>query len=200
MKTSSTIALLVWWGMTSVEAVDYVKDVLPIMKEHCWKCHSNEESVKGNLALDDVEEVRDYAIGKYNIIRPGNAGESSFLEKMKLPRSHEDFMPRKGEPVPEKQLAVIEAWIAGGAVVDASKPSEEEKAFLAGGEAQPMENELQKFHSWTNSEGRTIEARFLRLVDGAATLVMNDGKSYQVPLESLSEESRELALRLAGKP
>ncbi|NRB76202.1 MAG: hypothetical protein HRU46_17725, partial [Verrucomicrobiales bacterium] len=52
----------------STLAVDYVSDVLPIMKEHCWKCHSNENQVKGNLALDDFEEVRDYQIGKFNII------------------------------------------------------------------------------------------------------------------------------------
>ncbi|MAB76857.1 MAG: hypothetical protein CMO47_10430 [Verrucomicrobiales bacterium] len=32
-----------------VQAVDYVEDVLPIMQEHCWRCHSNENQVKGNL-------------------------------------------------------------------------------------------------------------------------------------------------------
>ena len=87
-------------------AIDYKKDVLPIMKEHCWKCHSNENSVKGNLALDDLDEMRDYQVGKFNIIRPGNAAESSFSgDKLKLPKGDSDFMPRKAEPLPKKEIA-----------------------------------------------------------------------------------------------
>lgn len=180
-------------------AVDYVTDVLPIMKEHCWDCHSNEESVKGNLALDDVEEVRDYQVGTYNIIRPGNPEESSFLEKMKLPSGHTDFMPRKGQPLPAEQLAIIEKWIAAGAVIDAKKPSEKEKAFLATGESVPMEDEKLKFHAWTNTSGTAIEARFVRLTGDAVTVVMKDGKSYNVPLEKLSADSQILAKKLAGE-
>ena len=182
----------------SVRAVDYVKDVLPIMKEHCWNCHSNEKDVKGNLALDDFEEVRDYQIGPYNIIRPGNPEESSFLEKMKLPPGDSDFMPRKGDPLPAKELAVIEKWITEGAVVDASKPSEKEKAFLAKGKAMPVEDDRQKFHAWTNQGGATIEARFIRLVDESVTVVMQNGKSYNIPLETLSADSQALARRLGG--
>lgn len=182
--------------VSSARAVDYVKDVLPIMKEHCWNCHSNEEDVKGNLALDDFDEVRDYQIGPYNIIRPGNPEESSFLEKMKLPRGDSDFMPRKGDPLPPKELAVIEKWIAEGAIVDATKPTEKEQAFLAKGEAMPIEDERQKFHAWTNQGGATIEARFVRLVDDAVTVVMKNGKSYNISLETLSTDSQALARRL----
>ena len=184
---------------SSLMAVDYVTDVLPIMKEHCWDCHSNEESVKGNLALDDVEEVRDYQVGTYNIIRPGNPEESSFLEKMKLPSGHTDFMPRKGQPLPAEQLAIIEKWIAAGAVIDAKKPSDKEKAFLATGESVAMEDEKLKFHSWTNTTGTVIEARFVRLTGDAVTVVMKDGKSYNVPLAKLSAESQTLAKKLAGE-
>lgn len=186
-------------GLASAGAVDYAKDVLPIMKEHCWNCHSNEKDVKGNLALDDLDEVRDYQIGPYNIIRPGNAEESSFLEKMKLPRGDSDFMPRKGDPLPAKELAIIEQWIVEGAIIDATKPTEKEKAFLEKGKAMPAEDEKQKFHNWTNLGGATIEARFVRLVDGAVTIVMKNGKSYKVPFDTLSAESQTLARRLGGE-
>ncbi|MCB1232604.1 MAG: hypothetical protein KDN19_20315 [Verrucomicrobiae bacterium] len=183
--------------LSAVGAVDYVKDVLPIMKERCWKCHSNEESVKGNLALDDFDEVRDFQIGPYNIIRPGNPEESGFLEQLKLPPGDSDFMPRKGDPLPESEIKLIEKWIAEGAIVDAKKPSEKEAAFMAGGKA-PVEDEKLKFHTWTNTEGRTIEARFVRFVDNGVTVVMRDGKSYVVPMEKLSGDSQALAKRLAG--
>ena len=56
---------------TPTFAIDYKTDVLPIMKAHCWKCHSNGEDVKGNLALDDLDEMRDFQVGKFNIIQPG---------------------------------------------------------------------------------------------------------------------------------
>lgn len=198
MKMKSLSAVLVSLAFVSpCSAIDYVSEVLPIMKEHCWSCHSNEEKVKGNLALDDFDEVRDYQIGPYNIIVPGKPDESSFLEKMKLPAGHSDFMPAKGDPVPEKELAVIEKWIAAGAIVDAKKPSEREQKFLSQGEAVSMEDERQKFHTWTNSEGRSIEARFVRLVDDSVTVVMENGKSYAIPLASLGSESKELAKKLS---
>lgn len=198
MKTPFAICLASWSGLALAAAVDYKNDVLPIMKEHCWKCHSNEEEVKGNLALDDLEEMRDHQVGPFNIIRPGKPAESSFLEKMLLAKDHDDFMPRNGDPLPKAQLDLIEQWIAKGAVIDAKNPTEKEKAFLATGTAMPAEDEKLKFHTWTNTEGRAIEARFVRVVDGAVTIVLKDGRTFNVPLDKLAPESRALAEKLAS--
>lgn len=198
MKTPFALCLVTLSGLSLAAAVDYKNDVLPIMKEHCWKCHSNEEEVKGNLALDDLDEMRDYQVGPFNIIRPGKPAESSFLEKMLLEKDHDDFMPRNGEPLPKAQLDIIEQWIAKGAVIDAKNPSDKEKAFLATGAAAPAEDEKLKFHSWTNTEGKAIEARFDRVVDGAVSIVMKDGRRFSVPLDKLSPESRALAEKLAA--
>ncbi len=185
-------------GLSTVGAVDYKNDVLPIMKEHCWKCHSNEKEVKGNLALDDLDEVRDYQIGQFNIIRPGKPAESSFLEKMLLDKGDEDFMPRSGAPLPKEQLAIIEKWITEGALIDAKNLSDKEKTMLASGVVKPAEDEKLKFHQWKNAAGTVIEARFTRLVDGQVGIVMKDGRSFNVPLANLSPESRALAERLSA--
>ncbi|MBL9154430.1 MAG: hypothetical protein JNK37_18210 [Verrucomicrobiales bacterium] len=198
MKTPFALCLVTLSGLSLAAAVDYKNDVLPIMKEHCWKCHSNEEEVKGNLALDDLDEMRDYQVGPFNIIRPGKPAESSFLEKMLLEKDHDDFMPRNGDPLPKAQLDIIEQWIAKGAVIDAKNPSDKEKAFLATGAAAPAEDEKLKFHSWTNTEGKAIEARFDRVVDGAVSIVMKDGRRFSVPLDKLSPDSRALAEKLAA--
>jgi hypothetical protein len=183
-------------------AVDYLTEVLPIMKEHCWDCHSNETEVKGNVALDP--DVLFDQIGKYNIIRPGNAAESGFVERLKLEETHNDFMPRKGKPLPKREIEKIEAWIQAGAIVDAKKPTEDESKRMAemkttapapvGGEGKPAEA---GFHSWTNREGRVIEARLLGLEGDSAKLLLKNGKSYVVPLSSLDEESVAQAKRLA---
>lgn len=186
----------------AAETTDYRNDVLPIMKERCWKCHSNENDVKGNLALDDLEEVRTYQIGEFNIIRPGNPEESGFLERLLLDSSHTDFMPRKAEPLPKEELGVIEKWIREGAVIDREKITDEEKARLAeagisvGSDASAMRDE---FLQWTNSEGKSIEARFLSLGENGVDLLLRNGRRYSVPLEKLDEESVALAKRLAGK-
>lgn len=198
MKTPFVLCLVTLSGLSLAAAVDYKNDVLPIMKEHCWQCHSNEEEVKGNLALDDLDEMRDYQVGPFNIIRPGKPAESSFLEKMLLAKDHDDFMPRNGDPLPKAQLDIIEQWIAKGAVIDAKNPTDKEKAFLATGAAMPAEDEKLKFHSWTNTEGKAIEARFDRVVDGSVSIVMKDGRRFAVPLDKLSPESRALAEKLAA--
>ena len=189
-----------------VFAVDYKTDVLPIMKEHCWKCHSNENDVKGNLALDDLEEVRDYQVGKFNIIRPGDPDESSFLEKMKLPASDGDFMPRKGDPLPKKQLEIIEKWIAEGAIVDPENLGEKEIAFLkAAGKSVPAGKMPEKsepdktFHKWTNTDGKTIEARFMGLTSDAVKILLKSGQTYNYPLSKLTKESLAQANKLGGK-
>ena len=182
----------------STEAVDYVSDVLPIMKEHCWKCHSNENQVKGNLALDDLEEVRDYQIGKFNIIRPGNPEESNFLEVMKLDASHSDFMPRKADPVPDREIAVIESWIKSGAVIDAKNPVEEEKEWLVGGASSDGEMPENAYRNWTSSDGKSIEARFHSLSGDSVKIVMKDGRSFTIPFSRLDALSIEQARKLAG--
>jgi mono/diheme cytochrome c family protein len=187
----------------AAEVADYKKTVLPIMKAHCWDCHSNEKEVKGNLALDP-ETLFDQ-IGPYNVIRPGNPEESGLVEKLKLEETHADFMPRKGKPLPKREIEAIEAWIRQGAIVDAEKPTEDESKRLATMKPAPLspssgESGAAVFHSWKNREGRAIEARMLGLDGESVKLLLRNGKTYVVPLASLDEESAAQAKRLATAP
>ncbi len=189
------LLLALLFGMSlagSTSALDYKSDVLPIMKERCWKCHSNEHDVKGNLALDDLEEVRLYQVGKYNIIRPGNPDESNFLERLLLDSSHTDFMPRKADPLPKKEIETIEKWIQLGAVVDRENPSEDEAEWvkkMAGASTGSSIGTSPEFLTWTNAEGKEIEARFLSLEGDAVQLLLKSGRRASVPLSKLSDES-----------
>lgn len=186
----------IWHGAS---AVDYRNDVLPIMKERCWDCHSNDTEVKGNLALDDLDEVRDYQVGKYNIIRPGNPDESNFLERLKLDTSHNDFMPRKADRLPAGEIETIEKWIAAGAVIDAENPTEEELEWVGDDRisSAPSDDE---FQVWKSTEGKEIEARFLDYEDGVVgLLVKSTGRRANVPESRLSPESVAQARELAEK-
>ncbi len=180
------------------DMIDYRSDILPLMKEHCWECHSNEKKVKGSLALDDLEEVRESQIGTYNLIRPGNAEESNFVERLLLDSGDTDFMPRKAEKLSEKEIELIRKWIDQGAVIDSEKPTEKEqdwvkKATGGGGSAMPAAPE---FLTWTNQAGKTIEAAFVSGTADAVKIKMRNGKQFEIPLNSLSKESAALAAEL----
>ncbi|MDF1755547.1 MAG: hypothetical protein P1U89_22350 [Verrucomicrobiales bacterium] len=183
-------------------AVDYKNDVLPIMKKHCFECHSG-GNAKGSLDLENLSEMRDYQVGKFNIIRPGNPEESSFLEKMHLPTSDRDFMPRKGTKLPDDDLDTIAKWIKEGAVIDAENPVDSETEWVkksggaSGGSGMASQN--REFLKWTSSDGKEIEARFLGLSGEAAKLLMKNGKSYTVPFSRLHPDSVATAKKMAGQ-
>lgn len=203
MKSLSSLLLFSIASLSPVYSVDYKKDILPIMKERCWDCHSNDNEVKGNLALDDLEEVRDYQVGKYNIIRPGNPDESNFLERLTLDTSHNDFMPRKAERIPQAEIEKIEAWIKLGAVIDAENPTEDEtewvkKSSMKSGETDELPSAEPEFQMWTSSEGKAIQAQFLSMKEGVVTLLLKNGQKAEVPVTRLNAESQKLAADLAA--
>jgi mono/diheme cytochrome c family protein len=194
---SAVLLLVLLSGRASAEVVDYVGEVLPLMKKHCWNCHSNEKEVKGNLALEP--ETLSDQIGKYNIIRPGDPDASGFVERLKLDPGHTDFMPRKADPLSKRDVEKIEAWIRGGAIVDAKKPTEEEAKILAERRASSPKPGEGAYLTWRNREGKALEARMHSLSGGSVKLILKDGKSYDVPLSSLDEESANQAKRLAAQ-
>ena len=181
----------------TVSAVDFQKDILPLVKEHCWKCHSNEEKADGGLAFDDIESLRKSQIGEHGIIRTGDPEKSDLVERLKLESDDEDFMPKNGDALRGRDLALIEQWISEGALIDAGNPSAEELGRVddvkiisakAGGEV---------YFQWTTHEGKAIEARYAGREGEAVKIVMKNGRSFTVPLKSLNEESVAIAKRLS---
>ena len=50
------LILLFSFTVLSASALDYKRDVMPIFKEKCYDCHSdNAKKVKGGLRFDDEE-------------------------------------------------------------------------------------------------------------------------------------------------
>lgn len=185
------------------EVLDYKKEVLDIMKKNCWDCHSSETEVKGNVDLDPATLADQ--IGPYNIIRPGNPGESGFVERLKLDETHADFMPRKGSPLAKREIEAIEAWISAGAIIDAGKmtPDEEKRAAEAKPAAPGMKPGAADaggdYLQWTNAAGKVIEARMVSLDADSVKLLLKSGRAYEVSLKDLSPESVDQARKLAGQ-
>ncbi|MBP6602573.1 MAG: hypothetical protein KA250_12260 [Verrucomicrobiales bacterium] len=196
---SSLASVLIFVLEGTCSATDFQKDVLPILKEHCWKCHSNENEVKGNLAFDSLEDMTKVHIGEHSIIRPGFPEKSDLLERLKLDSGEEDFMPKKGDALRSRDLSTIEKWIQEGALIDEKNPTPVELARIEDAKLTSARNGGEVYFQWTNLTGRAIEAKFAGLDGESVKILLKNGKGFVVPLSSLNEESVTLAKKLGGK-
>jgi hypothetical protein len=112
-------------------AVDFEKQILPILKTSCFKCHEKEhedngkiKKPKGGLRLDGAAVIMKG--GKENPnenVVAGKPDSSWLLKTMALPESDELAMPPegKGDRVSAADQALIKKWIASGASFGAWK-------------------------------------------------------------------------------
>ncbi|MBL9132716.1 MAG: PSD1 domain-containing protein [Verrucomicrobiaceae bacterium] len=94
-------------------AVDFVKDVQPIFETKCLECH-NPKKVKGKLLMDTAANLLKGGETGAGLVA-GQPDKSLIVERMILPKDHDDIMPPKGGPLPANEIAVIKQWIAEGA-------------------------------------------------------------------------------------
>lgn len=192
MKNFPSLALAVLTASTaSVGAVDFKKDIQPILEKNCYECHSKKSGKeKGGFVFDDLEVFKlDIADNDVAQIRPGNPGGSHFLDV--LVTDGKNHMPPKDQ-LSKTEIDKITNWIAEGA------------SFEKGGgvpvAAAPAKKELPPIMSWTNSEGKTIRAGFVRLDGENVVLRMPaNGQEVPYPIAKLDAASQEQA-RDAGAP
>ena len=92
--------------------VDFVSDVQPIFREHCFECHSgNVEEGELNLAIKD-RALRGGEHGK--VLVPGDS-LSSVLVHLVSGVDDDRMMPPEGEPLSAEQVGILRTWIDHGA-------------------------------------------------------------------------------------
>jgi cytochrome c553 len=112
------LLLLLSWLLAPVpaRAVDYLRDVKPILRQHCYNCHGALRQ-NGGLRLDHISFIREggdrgtalAATGKESLlVRALQAGEDSSRGDM-------ERMPREAKPLSDEQVATLAAWIDAGA-------------------------------------------------------------------------------------
>ncbi|HEV7403148.1 MAG TPA: c-type cytochrome domain-containing protein [Chthoniobacteraceae bacterium] len=112
-----TLIVLVIGGgaLRAAEAVDFQREVQPILERACVQCHGPEKQ-KGKLRLDSGEAL--HKGGENGApITPGKPEESDFYHRITLDAGHEDVMPPKGkaEHLSAAETEVLKRWIAEGA-------------------------------------------------------------------------------------
>ncbi|MFN0206691.1 MAG: DUF1553 domain-containing protein [Planctomycetota bacterium] len=100
----------------SEKALDYLRDVRPILAQHCFQCHGpDEQKRKGKLRLDLKEEA--LAERKESkVIDPGHPDASLVYQRI-IHENDKKRMPPpdKGEPLSEKKIEILRKWIEQGA-------------------------------------------------------------------------------------
>ncbi len=98
-------------------AIDFERQVLPMLQEKCWGCHSGRvEEPSAGLLLDTPEHIM--AGSEYGrVIVKMLPEESLLVERIALPEKKRGRMPPagKGEPCTPEQIRMIRAWIQEGA-------------------------------------------------------------------------------------
>lgn len=94
-------------------AVDFVKDIKPVLEQSCIRCHSGPKA-KGALNLETNEGLLNGGDdGK--VVVPGKAAESKLFKAIVASKTDENRMPPEGERLAKSVTDKFQAWIDEGA-------------------------------------------------------------------------------------
>ncbi|MEN1678266.1 MAG: c-type cytochrome domain-containing protein [Planctomycetota bacterium] len=113
--------------VAAAEKVTYQDHVKPILREHCFACHTQGDASSGFAADDYSAVLTGGASGE--VLASGDV-DGSRLWKL-ITHEEEPEMP-PGDKMPAEQLAVIKKWIEGGLLDNAgSKPKKAKRSAMA---------------------------------------------------------------------
>ncbi len=95
-------------------SVDYEKQIRPLLEAHCIDCHGADKP-KARLRVDQRPVLLQGGDSGSPAIIPGSPEKSHLIELLKS-KDPDERMPRKAAPLSDKEIALLEKWIADGAV------------------------------------------------------------------------------------
>ena len=110
MKTLFYIQAFTFLSTSGAIAVDFGKDIKPILETRCVSCHGIEKQ-KGDLNLSNLLSANK---GGENgpAISPGKPEESELIHRITLAHDDDDIMPPKGEALTAPQIQALKEWIS----------------------------------------------------------------------------------------
>lgn len=117
------VCLLLLSGVASAQdsAVDYLKEIKPLLRDKCFACHGGLKQ-NAKLRLDTVQLMRKG--GRSGpAVQPGVPDKSLLIERITA-KDKDDRMPPDSPPLSPEEVAKIRAWIAQGAVGPAEEQPE----------------------------------------------------------------------------
>jgi len=100
----------------AASAIDFNRDIRPILSDHCYACHGPDEARrKAGLRLDVHEDaLRELKSGRRALV-PGDERASSLVERV-ISTDPDEVMPppKGGKPLTAVQVELLRRWVADG--------------------------------------------------------------------------------------
>ncbi|MGD9646436.1 MAG: PSD1 and planctomycete cytochrome C domain-containing protein [Pirellulales bacterium] len=98
-------------------AIDFARDIKPILESHCFKCHGPAEQESG-LRLDTAQGLQ---TGGYSgaAVVAGQSGDSLLIKAITGADDASQMPPEGEDPLDQKQIALLARWIDAGAKMPA---------------------------------------------------------------------------------
>ena len=153
-------AVMTCLGATSTSAnaataVDFARDVEPVLRERCLDCHGPDQQKSGFRIDRRSSLLAGGEIGEPAIV-PGNP-DDSFLIKTITDKADDLVMPPKGRRLTNSQIEAIRTWIAQGAQTPPSFGPDKEKIELTHWSFKPVTRPKPP-HATTVRNGNEIDA------------------------------------------
>ena len=101
----------------SPAAIDFNRDIRPILSENCYACHGPDEGRrKSGLRLDlEAEAFKELKSGRHALV-PGDVQHSSLADRI-VTKDEEDVMPppKSGKKLTAREIGLLQDWIRTGA-------------------------------------------------------------------------------------
>ena len=94
------------------EARQFHDNVLPILRDHCFRCHGDKE--RGGLLLNSLEAAQIGGESGLPAVTPGDLHKSEIMSRIRS-ESPEERMPPVGDGLKPEQIKILEDWILSGA-------------------------------------------------------------------------------------
>lgn len=176
---SRSIPLIVL-ALLSVSAVaaDFKKEIQPILKKHCYECHSEQaDKRKAGYVFDDLLTLAN-DIGPNGIVVPREPAESHMIEVMTNGEGEKNHMPPDNKAQPSAgEIKKIEDWIKEG-------------AFLVNPATVKVQGLGPAPRKWRNKENKEIEASFVKVDGDKVVFKMPDGRLLPYPIANLTADSQ----------
>ena len=107
------ILLTVFLPIFLLGKIDFIHQVMPILKKHCAECHTDGNK-KGGLSMNSRSEFLAGGEGG-EIAVPGNPDDSWFLE-LTASTDLDERMPPKGPGVSKGEIEILRQWVTEGMI------------------------------------------------------------------------------------
>ncbi len=114
VQTLPFAMLLLAHGISTSPAIDFARDVQPVLAEHCYQCHG-EVRQKSGLRLDSKAAALKGGDKFGPDIVPGSASASRLIQMIRGTAKGK-AMPPEGDRLSARKIKVLSDWIDLGAV------------------------------------------------------------------------------------